>query len=220
VPGTNVPYSLHTEAETTKTSRGLKSDDITLGVLSTDTTRTVPGTNVPYSLYTDAETTKTSRDVISDEITRGVLSTDTNRIIPGTNVLYSLYTEADTTKTSRGAISDDITRGVFSADTTGIVPGTNVPYSLCTDIVGERLSQGTSVIARRPLGDLRINNEAVRVLRVNPKLTIDTGECTLVSTRESVYYEVKNASERLILEYLVFFQVVINGEEVAMAFWK
>ncbi|CAB3984698.1 Hypothetical predicted protein [Paramuricea clavata] len=175
VPGTNVPYSLYTEAETTKTSRDVISDDITRGVLSTDTTRTVPGTNVPYSLYTEAETTKTSRDVISDDITRGVLSTDTNRIIPGTNVLYSLYTEADTTKTSRGAISDDITRGVFSADTTGVVPGTNVPYSLCTDVVGERLSQGTSVIARRPLGDLRMNNEAVRVLRVNPKLTIDTG---------------------------------------------
>lgn len=91
--------------------------------------------------------------------------------------------QAEETRTSRGVIiSDDISRGVMSVNPTQGVSGYNVVYSQHTDVVGERLSQGTSVLANRTLGDMAVSCEPLRVIPVNPKLTIDTGECITIFT--------------------------------------
>ena len=83
--------------------------------------------------------------------------------------------------TVRGdSVSHDITNEVLSTDRTSrAVQSGNVPYSIYSDVASERLSNGTSMMTKRPpLRDVRIANETLRVLPVNPKLTIDTGKCT------------------------------------------
>ena len=181
VSSTNVPYSLQTdmvcESLPERTSVAVKRPrhdvrmsedrtessgaDVTRAVLSDDTTEVVPSTDVPYS-YTD----------VSDERCKG-------RTLLVKRSRGDLRMAEEKTKSSKGVITDDVTRGMLSVDAAQITPSTNVPYSLYTDVVGERLSQGTSMMVKRPGDDHRINNEAVRVLPVNPKLTVDTGKSTM-----------------------------------------
>lgn len=180
VPSTSVPYSLQTdmvgEGLPEGTSVAVKRPrhdvrmsgrtessgaDVTRAVLSYDTTQVVSCTTVPYS-YTD----------VSDERCKGrTLLVERPRGDP--------RMAEEKTKSSKGVITDDVTRGMLSVDAAQMVPSTNVPYSLYTDVVGERLSQGTSMMVKRPGDDRRINNEALRVLPVNPKLTVDTGKSTM-----------------------------------------
>lgn len=182
-PSTNVPYSLYTDAvgedlsegtsvsvkrprddleisQERSKSPGVVSTDVTCTVLSDDTTQVVSSTDVPYSLYTDVAGERSGGTTVLAKRPRG-----------------DLRMSKDRTKSSRGVISAGVTRELLSFDTTQIAPSTNVPYSLYTDVVGERLSQGTSMMVKRPGEDRRIKNEALRVLPVNPKLTIDTGKC-------------------------------------------
>jgi hypothetical protein len=155
--------------ERTQTLRGATSDDMTCGVMSADTTRTVPSTNVPYSLLYS--------DVVGERLSQGAPLTAK---IPLGDVGIS-------NEAQYSPLDDDVVDERFSQGTSVLARkylgdlGINneTPYApQYSDVVGERLSQGTSILTRRPLGDLRINNEAMRVLPVNPKLTIDTGECT------------------------------------------
>ena len=148
-------------------SSGVISADVTRGALSDDTPQVVPSTDVPYLLHTDVVDERSEGATMLAKRSRG-----------------DLRMSEDRTKSSRGVISADVTRGMLSFDATKISPSTNVPYSLYTDVVGERLSQGTSMMVKRPGEDRRINNEAVRVLPVNPKLTIDTGKCILKCVME------------------------------------
>lgn len=162
-----------------KTSRdyvgkGFVSDDTTHRVLSGNVARDELSGDITSKINTRSNptgSTETSRDgnmakeSVSDDITLGMLSGDVNR-------------EELSGDLTRAMLSGDITGTVLPSGRTEVLPGTNIPYSRCTDVVGERLSQGISVMARRPLDDLGMKNEALRVLPVNPKLTIDTGKCT------------------------------------------
>jgi hypothetical protein len=114
--------------------------------------------------------TVTSRGVMSDDVN---VSADTTRVMPCTDVPYSpLYGNAVGERFSQG------TTAIARRPLGDLGINDEAAYSpLYSDVAGERLSQGTSVIPRRPMGDLGINNETMRVLPVDPKLTIDTGEC-------------------------------------------
>ncbi len=191
----------------TQTSRGATSDDMTCGVMSADTARAVPSTNVPYSLlYSDVVGERLSQgapltakiplgDVgISNEAQYSPLDDDVvgERFSQGAPLIAKIpLSDVGISNEEYLPLHDDVVDERFSQGTSVLARkylgdlGINneTPYApQYSDVVGERLSQGTSILARRPLSDLRINNEAMRVLPVNPKLTIDTGECTSLFT--------------------------------------
>ena len=138
------------------TAKSVILDDTTKGVVSDNTVRGVIPNNITHD---EISQTVATGDVLPDTIVRGVISDD----ITGDGT------------------SDDTARDVLSDNMTRVLAGTNVPYSRNTDVVGERLSQGTCVMARGRLGELRMKSDALRVLPVNPKLTFDTGRCTSFS---------------------------------------
>ncbi|XP_028408296.1 uncharacterized protein LOC114530891 isoform X2 [Dendronephthya gigantea] len=161
-------------------TKGPMSDNINRGVLSGDVNRDELSGDITSRINTRlnlAGSTKTSKDDdtakrhMSDNINLEVLSGDINREGLSGDQISGVLSDDST----RGMLSGDMTCTVLPGDKARFLTGTNVPYSLCTDVFGERLSQGTSVLARRPLDGLGMKNEALRVLPVNPKLTIDTG---------------------------------------------
>lgn len=144
------------------TATGVILSDVAKGGISDEATKDGISGDAAHGLIPDDYK---AGGVISDDVTKGVIFIDSTR--DGIS---------DDPK-AKSEVPDDISVQVLSDDITPVVPGTDIPYSRYADVVGERLSQGTSVVARRRLGDLGINNETLRVLRVNPKLTIDTGKC-------------------------------------------
>lgn len=51
----------------------------------------------------------------------------------------------------------------------------NAIFTRNNDVIGERLLQSVSVVDKKNLGNRKMEGETLRVLPVNPKLTIDTG---------------------------------------------